>query len=36
LIHVSEESHDVKWIKLDDLERYNQERSVLRMKEKLF
>lgn len=36
LVHVSEESHDVKWIKLDDLERYNQERSVLRMKEKLF
>lgn len=36
LIHVSEESHDVKWIRLDDLERYTQERSVLRMKEKLF
>jgi 8-oxo-dGTP pyrophosphatase MutT (NUDIX family) len=36
LIHVSEESHDVKWIKLNDLEKYNQERSVLRMKEKLF
>jgi 8-oxo-dGTP pyrophosphatase MutT (NUDIX family) len=36
MIHVSEESHDVKWIKLDDLEKYNQERSVLRMKEKLF
>jgi len=36
LIHVSEESHDVKWIKLDDLEKYNRERSVLRMKEKLF
>ncbi len=35
-IQVSEESHDVKWIKLDDLEKYNQERSVLRMKEKLF
>lgn len=35
-IFVSEESHDVKWIKLDDLEKYNQERSVLRMKEKLF
>lgn len=35
-IHVSEESHDVKWIKLDDLEKYSQERSVLRMKEKLF
>ncbi len=36
LIHVSEESHDVKWIRLDDLEKYNQERSVLRMNEKLF
>lgn len=35
-IVVSEESHDVKWIKLDDLEKYNQERSVLRMKDKLF
>ncbi len=36
LIQVSEESHDVKWIHLSDLEKYNQERSVLRMKEKLF
>lgn len=36
LIQVSEESHDVKWIHLDELEHYNQERSVLRMKEKLF
>jgi 8-oxo-dGTP pyrophosphatase MutT (NUDIX family) len=35
-IHVSEESHDVKWILLSDLGKYNQERSVLRMKEKLF
>ena len=35
-VHVSEESHDVKWIGLEELERYNQERSVLRMKEKLF
>lgn len=35
-IHVSEESHDVKWIPLKDLEKYNQERSVVRMKEKLF
>jgi 8-oxo-dGTP pyrophosphatase MutT (NUDIX family) len=34
-ILVSEESHDVKWIKLDDLENYNTERSVVRMKEKL-
>lgn len=36
LIHVSEESHDVKWIRLDDLAKYSQERSVLRMKDKLF
>jgi len=36
LIHVSEESHDVQWIRLDDLEEFSQERSVLRMKEKLF
>lgn len=36
VIHVSAESHDVKWIRLDDLEKYTQERSVLRMKEKLF
>lgn len=34
-ILVSEESHDVKWILLEDLEKYNEERSVLRMKEKL-
>jgi len=34
-IHVSEESYDVKWIKLSDLEKYNKERSVCRMKEKL-
>lgn len=36
VIQVSEESHDVKWIKLEDLESINPERSVLRMKEKLF
>lgn len=36
LIHVSEESHDVKWVRLHDLEKYNQERSVMRMKDKLF
>lgn len=36
LIQVSEESHDVKWVRLTELEKYNQERSVLRMKEKLF
>jgi len=35
-IHVSEESHDVKWIRLHELEKFNQERSVVRMKEKLF
>ncbi len=35
-IQVSEESHDVKWVSLDHLEKYNQERSVLRMKDKLF
>jgi 8-oxo-dGTP pyrophosphatase MutT (NUDIX family) len=34
-IIVSEESHDVKWIPLQSLKAYNQERSVLRMKEKL-
>ncbi|MGC4023684.1 MAG: NUDIX hydrolase [Cyclobacteriaceae bacterium] len=33
---VSEESHDVKWVLLSELENYAQERSVLRMKEKLF
>lgn len=31
---VSEESHDVKWIPLASLKEYNQERSVLRLKEK--
>lgn len=34
-IVVSEESHDVRWINLDELEKFNGERSVLRMKEKL-
>ena len=34
-IIVSEESHDVKWVALDDLEQLTSERSVLRMKEKL-
>ena len=34
-IIVSEESHDVKWIALSELERFTNERSVLRMKEKL-
>lgn len=32
---VSEESHDVRWVLLSQLETYTQERSVLRMKEKL-
>jgi 8-oxo-dGTP pyrophosphatase MutT (NUDIX family) len=32
---VSEESHDVKWVLLANLETLTQERSVLRMKEKL-
>jgi len=34
-IVVSEESHDVQWINLHDLEKFSSERSVLRMKEKL-
>ncbi|MBS1682707.1 MAG: NUDIX hydrolase [Bacteroidetes bacterium] len=34
-VEVSEESHDVKWIELNDLEQLTSERSVLRMKEKL-
>ncbi len=34
-IIVSEESHDVKWIPLKTLEDWNQEQSILRMKEKL-
>jgi 8-oxo-dGTP pyrophosphatase MutT (NUDIX family) len=32
---VSEESHDVKWIRIDQLRNYTTERSVLRMSEKL-
>ena len=32
---VSEESHDVKWIPMDQLKNYTTERSVLRMREKL-
>ncbi len=35
MIVVSNESHDVKWITLSELENYTLERSVLRMKEKL-
>lgn len=34
-IVVSEESHDVKWVALAELEKYSQERSVLRMAEKI-
>jgi len=33
-IVISEESHDVKWVPFDDLESYNQEGSVLRLREK--
>src|SRR5579871_5261384 len=33
-IVVSDESHDVKWVDLVELEKYSHERSVLRMKEK--
>ncbi len=34
-IVVSDESHDVKWISLSELENFTKERSVLRMKDKL-
>jgi 8-oxo-dGTP pyrophosphatase MutT (NUDIX family) len=34
-IIVSEESHDVKWIPLKSLKDWNQESSILRMREKL-
>ena len=34
-IVVSEESHDVKWVRLSKLKDFTMERSVLRMKEKL-
>jgi 8-oxo-dGTP pyrophosphatase MutT (NUDIX family) len=34
-IAISEESHDVRWIDLNALERFTSERSVLRMKDKL-
>jgi len=34
-ITVSEESHEVRWINLKELERFTSERSVLRMKDKL-
>ena len=32
---VSEESHDVRWVSLDELEQYNAEPSLLRLREKL-
>jgi 8-oxo-dGTP pyrophosphatase MutT (NUDIX family) len=34
-IIVSEESYDVKWVPLSDLEKYSEEKSVLRMRKKL-
>lgn len=34
-IIVSDESHDVKWISLSELENFTNERSVLRMKDKI-
>ena len=34
-IIVSEESHDVRWVALSDLEKFTQEKSVLRMRDKL-
>jgi 8-oxo-dGTP pyrophosphatase MutT (NUDIX family) len=34
-IIVSDESHDVKWISISELENFTKERSVLRMKDKL-
>jgi 8-oxo-dGTP pyrophosphatase MutT (NUDIX family) len=35
-IVVSEESHDVKWVSLADLEKFTNEKSVLRMRDKLW
>ncbi|MBI3481525.1 MAG: NUDIX hydrolase [Bacteroidetes bacterium] len=34
-IIVSDESHDVKWVSMNELENFTMERSVLRMKDKL-
>lgn len=34
-IVVSEESHDVKWIRLDELEEFNKEEALLRLRRKL-
>lgn len=31
---VTDESHDLAWVRLDELERYTRERSMLRMREK--
>jgi hypothetical protein len=31
---VSDESHALAWVRLDELERYTRERSMLRMREK--
>lgn len=31
---VSDESHDLAWVRMDELERYTRERSMLRMREK--
>ncbi len=33
-ITVSEESHDVRWIRLDELEKYNPEEALIRMRRK--
>lgn len=35
LIQVSHESHDVKWIALGELEEYNKEESILRLRNKI-
>lgn len=35
LLTVSEESHDVQWVELAQLEKYNNEPSILRLKHKL-
>jgi 8-oxo-dGTP pyrophosphatase MutT (NUDIX family) len=34
LIIVSEESHDVKWVALDELHKFNDEKSILRLRAK--
>ena len=35
LIQVSHESHDVKWIDLGEMEKYNKEESMLRLRKKI-